>query len=302
MSVNILHCPVMKNEVLQSFPITDCKASCSMIDCTLGEGGHSEMMLSAYPGLRIVGLDRDAQIIKKAEERLSVFGDRFQSVNTWFDDYLRDHELGTVDFILFDLGISIFHYQESQRGFSFQKKKEILDMRLCVDSSLSAYEVVNEYSQDDLADVIYNYGEERYSRRIAKAIVDARTKNPIRTSGELENVIFNSVPVNYRYGRIHPATRTFQAIRIEVNKELDRIEPALDAAIGCLKPKGRIAVITFHSLEDRIAKWTFKKHLAMDKPDIVLLNKKPLEPTREECEINPPSRSAKLRVVEKLGI
>jgi len=301
MSISIVHYPVMKEEIREFFPVKDHGQKCSMIDCTLGEGGHTEMLLTDYPGLKVTGLDRDSDILEKARQRLASFDGRFEGVNAWFDEYLKDHELGTEDFVLFDLGISTFHYQESHRGFSFQRDEE-LDMRLCKDAPVSAQTVVNEYSQEQLADVIFNYGEERYSRRIAKAIVEARSKSPVRTTAELENIIYNSVPLNYRHGRIHPATRTFQAIRIEVNKELDRIGPALDAAIGCLKPKGRIAVITFHSLEDRIAKWTFKKHLAMEQPDIVLVNKKPLEPTKEECDKNPPSRSAKLRVVEKLEV
>lgn len=300
MSIQIVHYPVMKNEVLQFFPVKDKNLPASMIDCTLGEGGHTEMLLEAFPNLTSTGIDRDSEIIKKAKVRLEKFGTRFSCTNSWFDDYLKNCQLSSVDFILLDLGISIFHYQESQRGFSFQKD-EPLDMRLCREAALSAFEVVNNYSREDLANLIYNYGEERYSRRIAAAIETARKVSPIHTTRELENVIFNSVPAGYRHGRIHPATRTFQAIRIEVNKELDRIGPALEAAIGCLKPGGRIAVITFHSLEDRIAKWTFRKHADGQNPEIRLLMKKPLEPTAEECEKNPPSRSAKLRVVEKLG-
>lgn len=299
--MQIAHCPVMKKEVLESFPMQDREASCSMIDCTVGEGGHSCMLLSEYPNLVVTGLDRDIDILMKAQERLHEFGSRFHSINAWFDDYLKDHELNTVDFILFDLGISSFHYAESGRGFSFQKDEE-LDMRLCKDSRLSAYDVVNGYGEKELADVIYQYGEERYSRRIAKAIEENRRRNSIKTTKELENIIFHAVPSTYRHGRINPSTRTFQAIRIEVNKELDRIAPALDAAIGCLKPGGRIAVITFHSLEDRAVKWTFKKHVCCENPGIRLINKKPIEPARDECEMNPPSRSAKLRVVEKIAL
>lgn len=299
--MQITHWPVMKKEVFESFPIQDREASCSMIDCTVGEGGHSCMLLSEYSNLVVTGLDRDMDILMKAQERLHDFGVRFHGINAWFDEYLKDHELGTVDFILFDLGISYFHYVESGRGFSFQKDEK-LDMRLCKDSRLSAYDVVNDYEEKELADVIFQYGEERYSRRIAKAIGENRRRKPIKTTKELENIIFHAVPSSYRHGRINPSTRTFQAIRIEVNKELDRIAPALEAAIGCLKPGGRIAVITFHSLEDRAVKWTFKKHVCCENPDIRLINKKPIEPTKDECEVNPPSRSAKLRVVEKIAL
>lgn len=290
----------MQNEILQNFTCEQDRQY-KMIDCTLGEGGHSNLMLNKYSNVFITGIDRDKNIMQKALNRNKDFGPRFRAVNHWFDEYLKDCPLCSVDYILFDLGISIFHYEESNRGFSFQRD-ENLDMRLNTEASLSAYDVVNSYSKEELANVIYEFGEERYSRRIADAIVTSRKIEPIKTSKELENIIYNSVPQVYKHGRIHPATRTFQAIRIEVNKELDRIGPALDAAIGCLKPGGKIAVITFHSLEDRIAKWTFKKHLAYEKPDIKLINKKPLLPTAEECRINPPSRSAKLRLVEKIEV
>lgn len=291
-----IHYPVMHKEVFDYLALSDEKPS-TMIDCTTGEGGHTFMMLSSHPLLSVIGLDRDQEIQKKAIIRMKEFGDRFIPQNSWFNDYLETRESESADVILFDLGISMFHYEESGRGFSF-RKDEPLDMRLSVEQSLNASTIVNEYKEEDLADVIYKYGEERYSRRIAKAICEYRENKKIETTTELEEIIFHSVPRDYRYGRIHPATRTFQALRIEVNKELDRLEPSLINAIRVLKKNGRVAVITFHSLEDRIVKWTFKK--AEDEGSVKILTKKPIIPSDEECKENSASRSAKLRVVERI--
>lgn len=296
--MEILHYPVMHEEVIANLPLSQDDKTV-LIDCTTGEGGHTSLFLQKYPNLTVFGLDRDKSIQKKAIERFKDYPDRFVAVNTWFDEYLEKAESESADAILFDLGISIFHYEESLRGFSFRKEEE-LDMRLDSSQSLSAKEIVNEYSEFDLADIIYRYGEERYSRRIARAIVEAREKEPIVYSNQLADIIFSSVPREYRYGRLHPATRTFQAIRIEVNKELERIKPALDNAIRVLKKGGRIGVITFHSLEDRIVKWFFKEEAAKENPRIKILTKKPLVPSEKECQENAPSRSSKLRIVEKI--
>lgn len=295
--MEILHYPVMHEEVLENLTLPRDRETV-LIDCTTGEGGHTKLFLESYPLVTVIGLDRDSEIQKKAIERLKEYGDRFRPVNTWFNDYLSSRDSESADGILFDLGISIFHYEESERGFSFRKDEE-LDMRLDSNQSLSAETIVNEYSEEELADVIYKYGEERYSRRIARAIGERRKENRIKTSKELGEIIWAAVPREYRYGRIHPATRTFQALRIEVNRELDRIEPALTEAMRVLKKGGRIAVITFHSLEDRIVKWTFKDR-AEKYGDIRILTKKPIIPTDKECDENPPSRSSKLRVIEKL--
>lgn len=295
--MEILHYPVMHDEVLSMLTLPVDKPSL-LIDCTTGEGGHTALFLAKYPLLSIIGLDRDKEIQKKAIERFTQYGERFKPVNTWFNDYLEECESDYADAVLFDLGISIFHYEESQRGFSFRKDEE-LDMRLDNSQSLDAEKIVNEYSEEALADVIYKYGEERYSRRIARAIVEKRAQKRIVSSKELAEIIYASVPREYRYGRIHPATRTFQALRIEVNKELDRIAPALEEALRVLKKGGRVAVITFHSLEDRIVKWTFKERESKY-GDIKILTKKPIIPGDKECEENPPSRSSKLRVVEKI--
>ncbi len=295
--MEIVHYPVMHREVLEYLPIPE--GDSLLIDCTTGEGGHTSLFLGKYPSLSVVGIDRDKEIQKKATERLSGFGGRFRPVNAWFDEYLETAPSESADAILFDLGISMFHYVESERGFSF-RSDEPLDMRLNPGQGMSAADVVNGYSEENLADVIYRYGEERYSRRIARAIVEKRSVAPIKSSSELAEVIRGSVPREYRYGRIHPATRTFQALRIEVNSELDRITPALESAIRVLKSGGRIAVITFHSLEDRKVKWFFKDEASREDARIRILTKKPVVPSAEEEEENPPSRSAKLRVVEKL--
>ena len=295
--MEIVHYPVMHREVLENLPIPS--GDSLMIDCTTGEGGHTSLFLSKYPSLTVIGIDRDKEIQKKATERLSGFGGRFRPVNAWFDEYLREAPSESADAILFDLGISMFHYVESERGFSF-RSDEPLDMRLNPEAGMSAADIVNGYSEENLADIIYRYGEERYSRRIARAIVEKRSVAAIESSSELADIIRGSVPREYRYGRIHPATRTFQALRIEVNKELDRITPALEDAIRVLKKGGRIGVITFHSLEDRKVKWFFKDEAGREDARIKILTKKPIVPSSEEEEENPPSRSAKLRVVEKV--
>lgn len=241
-----VHYSVMQNEVLEH--LVPAKEKALMVDCTLGEGGHTKLFLEKYPDLKVVGLDRDRDILEKAKTRLAPFGDRFEGINTWSDEFWKNYEGPKVDLVLFDLGISIFHYEESQRGFSF-KRSENLDMRLDTSASIDAAYVVNRYSQEDLANVIFNYGEERYSRRIASAICEARKLKQIEKTDELAEIVYRAVPGDYRHRRIHPATKTFQALRIEVNKELNRIEPALEGAVRALNKGGRIAVITFHSLE-----------------------------------------------------
>ena len=288
-----VHYSVMQNEVLDYLNPGDRPAL--MVDCTLGEGGHTSLFLRKYPNLKVIGLDRDSRIMEKAVNRMAPYGDRFEARNIWFDAFWKNYDGPAVDYVLFDLGISVFHYEESGRGFSF-KRQEKLDMRLDENGELDAGDVVNTYDETALANLIYNYGEERYSRRIAAAICNYRQTKQIEYTNELADIVWNAVPNEYRHRRIHPATKTFQAIRIEVNGELDRIVPALEGAVKALKPGGRIAVITFHSLEDRPVKWYFRDHENI----LEILTRKPVEPTEAECEMNPPSRSAKLRVVEKL--
>lgn len=293
-----VHYPVMRQEILEYLkPPLDRQAY--MVDSTCGEGGHTHLFLSTYPNLHITGLDRDTSIQAKAMERMQPFGERFTPRNIWFDEFFEQYDGPPLDLVLFDLGISSFHYEQSERGFSF-KRGELLDMRLDKDAPISAMDVVNGYQEERLANVIFQFGEERYSRRIAKAIVEKRKTGKITQSDELASIIYKAVPSGYRYGRIHPATRSFQAIRIEVNRELDRIEPAIRGAIDALRSGGRLAVISFHSLEDRRVKWFFKGLGEGDEPTIRILTKKPLIPTDAESTENPPSRSAKLRIIEKI--
>lgn len=314
--MEIVHTPVLLNECLDYLsPIGESfEKNALMIDSTLGEGGHSFNFLSKFENLKIVGLDADKVIQAKARERLSCFGQRMNFFNGWFNDFYANYpcEYEKPNLILFDLGISVFHYEKSDRGFSF-RYDEKLDMRLNAESEKSAADLVNELSETELADMIYLYGEEKLSRRIAKAIVDARSGGKIESSKALAEIIWNCVPANYRYGQIHPATRTFQALRIAVNGELKRLPKALSDAFACLKPGGKMGVITFHSLEDRIVKNYFRNlgKQCVCPPEVAvcrcggsecaeLLTRKPICPTEEEIKANSPSRSAKLRVIRKI--
>ncbi len=314
--MEIVHTPVLLNECLDYLsPVGESfEKNALMIDSTLGEGGHSFNFLSKFENLKIVGLDADKVIQAKARERLSCFGERMNFFNGWFNDFYANYpsEYEKPDLILFDLGISVFHYEKSDRGFSF-RYDEKLDMRLNAESEKSAADLVNELSETELADMIYLYGEEKLSRRIAKAIVDARSGGKIESSKALAEIIWNCVPANYRYGQIHPATRTFQALRIAVNGELKRLPKALSDAFSCLKPGGKMGVITFHSLEDRIVKNYFRNlgKQCVCPPEVAvcrcggsecaeLLTRKPICPTEEEIKANSPSRSAKLRVIRKI--
>ncbi|MBQ8777322.1 MAG: 16S rRNA (cytosine(1402)-N(4))-methyltransferase RsmH [Treponema sp.] len=314
--MEIVHTPVLLNECLDYLsPIGESfEKNALMIDSTLGEGGHSFNFLSKFENLKIVGLDADKVIQAKARERLACFGQRMNFFNGWFNDFYANYpsEYEKPDLILFDLGISVFHYEKSDRGFSF-RYDEKLDMRLNAESEKSAADLVNELSETELADMIYLYGEEKLSRRIAKAIVDARSGGKIESSKALAEIIWNCVPANYRYGQIHPATRTFQALRIAVNGELKRLPKALSDAFACLKPGGKMGVITFHSLEDRIVKNYFRNlgKQCVCPPEVAvcrcggsecaeILTRKPVCPTEEEIKANSPSRSAKLRVIRKI--
>ena len=314
--MDIVHLPVMVEEVLQYLKPDQTK-DMLLVDCTLGEGGHSERFLQNFPLLSVCGIDADANIQAKAKARLAPFGERMRFFNMWYDDFFSSYPLERkADRILFDLGISVFHYMESGRGFSFSKD-ESLDMRLSESAGESVAAFLSHCGEEELANILFQLGEERYSRRIARAIIGARKERGAAVfktlgSADLAELIWNAVPADYRHGRLHPATRSFQALRIHANGELDRIQRALGAAFECLAPGGLMAVISFHSLEDRIVKTTFRE-LAKDcrcppeqprctcgrKAMAQLLTKKPLVPTENEIATNPPSRSAKLRVVEK---
>lgn len=314
--MEIVHTPVLLNECLSLLsPVGEpYENHCLMIDSTLGEGGHTYNFLSRFPELSVVGLDADSAIQARAKERLSQFGERIHFYNGWFNDFYQNYpsEYDKPDIILFDLGISVFHYERAQRGFSF-RYDEKLDMRLNSNSDTSAADLVNDLPEEKLADLIYLYGEEKLSRRIAAAIVAARKGGKIESSKALAQIIWDAVPANYRYGNIHPATRTFQALRIAVNSELKRLPSALHNAFNDLKINGKMGVITFHSLEDRIVKNYFRNlgKQCVCPPEVAIcrcggkqcaeiLTRKPVCPTEEEVKTNSPSRSAKLRVVRKI--
>lgn len=309
----IAHYSVMKGEVV-SFLKPD-KPGQLFVDATTGEGGHSEWFLKNYPDLKVICLDADIDIMDVAKKRLEHYEGQVVFYNEWFNIFFKNYPQGLErpDRILFDLGISTFHYEKAERGFSF-RSSEKLDMRLERGLEISAADIVNDYPQKELAKIIFEYGEERYSRSIAEAIVKERKDGQIETSGALAEVIWNAVPVSYRHGRIHPATRTFQALRIAVNGELARLKEALEAAVSVLKVGGKIGVITFHSLEDRIVKHYFKD-LAREcicPPEAPICNcrgvkiaeiltRKPVTPEKGEVEENNASRSSKLRVIQKVN-
>lgn len=275
----------------------------SICDGTLGHGGHAEALLTsmAEPGV-LVGLDRDAEALAVCRERLSRFGERVILIKGLFVD-LRQHlervGIPRTDGVLLDLGVSSRQLDDPKRGFSFQSDGP-LDMRMDQSSGRTAADLVNTLPEAELADLIFQYGEERFSRRIARGIVHARTQRPLQTTQELVAVIKGAVPSAYRNGRIHCATRTFQALRIAVNQEIETLEPALLSAVDVLRPGGRLAVISFHSLEDRIVKHTFRALSQGPDARLAVLTKKPQIPAEEECRANPRARSAKLRVAERL--
>ncbi len=308
------HTPVLLGPVRALLGGSGSDVPTFMVDGTLGEGGHAEAMLSAWPELRLAGVEADADVLSIARRRLERFGARVETYGEWFDEFFADYPQRfdrAPDRILLDLGISMYHYARSGRGFSFARE-EPLDMRLRIGEGLTAADIVNDTPLDELEGLIREYGEERLAGRIARSIVRERVREPIRTARQLAELIWRAVPVGYRHGRIHPATRTFQALRIAVNDELGRLQRGLEAAFQVLEPEGRIGVITFHSLEDRIVKRFFrgKNRTCTCPPELpecrcggkreaFLLTPKPVSADEEETRANPASRSAHLRAVRK---
>ncbi len=270
----------------------------------MGYGGHSKQLLeTAGSKAVLVGIDRDEEALTYSKARLAEFGARAILIRGDFVDVkrlLRTVDVSAVDGALFDLGVSSPQLDDPSRGFSFQEDGP-LDMRMDQSMGATAGQLVNALPESELADLIFQYGEERFSRRIARAIVRARERQTLASTQDLTTVIKDSVPAAYRRGRIHCATRTFQALRIAVNRELDVLEPAIRDAVDLLRPGGRLAVISFHSLEDRIVKHTFRALAERPHPLVAVLTKKPQIPSEAECQANPRARSAKLRVVERLA-
>ncbi len=295
------HSPVMSSEVL-CWLLGDGRKI--FLDCTVGYSGHAEKLLEGSgPDGRLVGLDRDRSAIEASRQRLSQFGARAILIQGHFMElkqHLSEHGLSRVDGIVFDLGVSSPQLDEPERGFSFQHDGP-LDMRMDQSIGGTAADLINRWPEAQLADAIFQFGEERFSRRIARAIVRARERHPLGRTKELVSVIEGAVPANYRHGRLHCATRTFQALRISVNQELDCLEPALRDAVDVLSPGGRLCVISFHSLEDRIVKHTFRALSGKEDPALIVLTKKPQVSTSEESDRNPRSRSAKLRAVQRVS-
>ena len=294
------HLPVLGNEVRtwlsSQNPMT-------ILDCTVGYGGHAELLLESSPfGTKVIGIDRDPLAIEFCRERLGRFEERIMLRHGHYRDlkrHLNEVGVSTVQGVLFDFGVSSPQLDDPARGFSFQREGP-LDMRMDQTIENTAADLVNNWTEEELADLIFHYGEERFARRIARAIVRERQLRPVRTTSELASIIIKSVPASYRHGRIHCATRTFQAFRIAVNQELESLEPSLRDAVDVLTAGGRLCAISFHSLEDRTVKHTFRS--LVQGPDAMLsqCTKKPIVPSEEECRANPRARSAKLRVAERL--
>ena len=305
------HKPVLLEECLQALAI---RPDGCYLDGTLGRAGHSLEILRRLTTGRLVGIDRDMAAIGAAGERLADFQDRVTLVHGNFRDLgriLQETGTGPLDGMLFDLGVSSPQLDEARRGFSYMQDAP-LDMRMDESEALSAADIVNTWSQEELRRVLYEYGEERDAPRIAQAIVRWRGDRPIETTGELVEVIRSAMPAAALREKQHPAKRSFQALRIAVNGELEALPPMLAAAADGLKPGGRLAVITFHSLEDRIVKQTLRELatgctcppqfpvcVCGKKPRLKLITRKPVTPGPEELAENPRARSAKLRVAER---
>jgi 16S rRNA (cytosine1402-N4)-methyltransferase len=297
------HAPVMVEEIVHFLTP---RSGAVYVDATLGEGGHSEVLLRASaPAGQVIGIDRDAEVLEVARRRLASFGARLQIVHGHAAELrgiLDARGIPWVDGILLDLGVSSYQLETTDRGFSFMRAGP-LDMRMDRSTGQTAATLVNTLGEADMINLIQRYGEERWARRIARAIVRARRRTPLRTTQELAALITHVIPPGARPSRIHPATRTFQAFRIAVNQELSTLEESLRGAIACLKQGGRLCVIAYHSLEDRIVKRTFQA-LAASQDETTsqarVLTRKPATSSPAERKTNPRARSAKLRVLERV--
>lgn len=305
------HISVLLNETISSLNLNE---NSVIVDATLGYGGHSSNILERISKGYLFAFDQDSEAIRHSTNRLNAIGTNFTIIKSNFVNMKSELlKLGVtqVDGVMFDLGVSSPQLDEEERGFSYHNDAK-LDMRMDRDQKLSAYEVVNNYSKEDLTRIFLKYGEDKFSSNIAKKIVEARSVKPIETTLELVEIIKTAVPMKFRIDK-HPARQIFQAIRIEVNHELDVIEPAINQALDLIKVGGRVSVITFHSLEDRIVKKLFKEKCEIDErirglPNIPeeyqanfrLVTNKAIVPSEEELEKNPRARSSKLRVIERI--
>jgi 16S rRNA (cytosine1402-N4)-methyltransferase len=311
MSADFSHEPVMLQEVI-SWLVGN--KTGVYVDGTVGGAGHARAILEKTQG-RLVGIDCDADALRAAEERLASFGSRKLLIKANFADLgsvLEELHIEKVDGVLLDLGVSSHQLDTAHRGFSFSQSSP-LDMRMDQDLKLSAYDIVNRFAQTDLEEIIRLYGEERMAARIARAILRKRQIAPITTTVELAGLVASVMPANMKRQKIHPATRTFQALRIAVNHELDCIVPGIEGAVNALSVGGRIGIISFHSLEDRIVKNTFRDMAATcvcpkdipycvchKKATVTVLTRKAVMPSVQEAQQNPRARSAKLRVAERI--
>ena len=308
------HYSVLLNETIENLNI---KPDGIYADGTLGGGGHAYQVASRLSEKgRLIGIDQDADAIAAAGERLKEFGDKITIIRSNYANMKEElHRIGVekVDGIVLDLGVSSFQLDPPERGFTYRDENAPLDMRMDDRQSLTAKDIVNGYSEMDLYRIIRDYGEDKFAKNIAKHIVQERAKKPIETTGELTEIIRASIPMKVQVTGGHPAKRTFQAIRIELNKELEVLQNNLDDMIDLLNPGGRICIITFHSLEDRIVKTNFKRNenpctCPSDFPVCVcgkkskgkVVTRKPILPSEEELEVNSRSKSAKLRVFERV--
>lgn len=294
-----LHIPVMSKEIEQFCALG---AAACFVDCTIGLGGHASLIAQHLgPQGHIIGIDRDKETLKIAAEKLKAYPVKSTLIHDDFrniDKILDSINIDQVDGMLFDLGLSSFQLDNSNRGFSF-KADGPLDMRINQDSFLTAYDLINSLSENELSLILKNYGEERWHNRIARYLVERRAHSPIQTTSELRETVLRAMPHGRKWQKIDPATRTFQAFRIAVNRELESLEMALQKSPDYLKAHARICVISFHSLEDRIVKHKFRA--LAERRILNLVVKKPLRPTEEEVRHNARSRSARLRVAEKIN-
>ena len=293
-----MHQSVLLNEALEWL---DPRPDSTVVDGTLGVAGHAlAILLRLGARGRLIGFDKDPLALEEAQRVLARFGEKVMLIRDDFRNMavqLRQRQVHGVDGLLLDIGVSSMQLDHPSRGFSFQTEGP-LDMRMNPAQPLTAREIINTYPKNRLQEILWNYGEERFARRIAERIVDTRSKRRIETTVELESIIYQAVPAFYRHGRIHPATRSFQALRIAVNDEVKALQELLAQAVALLNNHGRMVVISFHSLEDREVKTAFKRFSEEKKGRI--LTKKPVTPSQREIDENPRSRSAKLRAFERL--